>query len=315
MAGTQPAYDLDVLQDGRYLARLVEQAFGRPMSGFAKVGQGFYAAVYRVSMEGAPGKAIVKCHKYPGYSAREGAQLALLARHALLKVPEVYHVHTFAPDLPFEALIMEHIPGVNASRIAFPSPDVMARFADAVVDNLLAWHAVVHPQGFGEIGGPFYPTWLDFFGRRIAAYREQIRAPAHRATVSPYVMSVIERSFDRMPQILSRASGEAVLVHGDYNLWNVMVDPDTYQVTGIIDPIDAGWGDWEIDLFHLPNCRPEVGLLERYLQQVQVDGAFSVRYAFYRFWDDVKHYLRMGWYQEDRFRGYARALEAEMDQL
>jgi aminoglycoside phosphotransferase (APT) family kinase protein len=166
--------------------------------------------------------------------------------------------------------------------------------------------------GFGEIEGPFYPTWLDYMSARIGEYHRDIHAERHRETVSAYVMGVIDRSFERMPEILAGANREASLVHSDYNLWNVLFDPATYRVTGIIDPIDAGWNDREIDLFHLPNCRPDVGLLERYLERAEVNGTFPMRHTFYRFWDDIKHYLRVGWYEEGHFRRWADALQDHM---
>jgi aminoglycoside phosphotransferase (APT) family kinase protein len=309
-----PSYDLNVLQDGQRMAQLIRQHLGVPMMGLVRIGRGFYSEVYRVSLDGRP-DCIVKGFKFPGYAAQERAQLELLARHAPLKLPAVYAVHEQAPDLPFEALIMETIPGINASQIAFPDAATRERFADALVDNLLAWHAVRHPAGFGPIEGPFHETWLDFLGARIGAYQQAVHAPQHAGTVSAYVLRVIDRSFERRAEILAHCSAVASLIHGDYNLWNVMADPDTFEVTGVIDPIDGGWGDPEIDLFHLPNCRPDVGVLERYLDKVAVRQGFALRYAFYRFWDDVKHYLRVGWYEEGRFRGYAETLEAEMDRL
>ena len=73
--------------------------------------------------------------------------------------------------------------------------------------------------------------------------------------------------------------------------------------------------DREIDLFHLANCRPELGLLERYLQEIEPDALFQARYMFYRFWDDVKHYVRMGWYEEGRFRRYGDELMAAMREM
>ena len=127
-------------------------------------------------------------------------------------------------------------------------------------------------------------------------------------------MGVIDRSFEAFGSIFEGASRRPSLVHSDYNAWNMMVDPKTYELTGVIDPIDAGWSDYEIDLFHLANCRPDLKLLDRYLQEIEVDERFCLRYRFYRFWDDVKHYLRMGWYGEERFRHYARELEQAMDE-
>jgi aminoglycoside phosphotransferase (APT) family kinase protein len=209
---------------------------------------------------------------------------------------------------------MEYIPGITASEIQFPDEQSKNRFVDLVIENLLVWHSVSNPDGFGELKGPFYGTWAECFGKRIALYHEHIHKDKHQAVVSDRVTRIIDRSFGEMERIFQPANGSSSLVHSDYNAWNMMVDPRSYELTGIIDPIDAGWSDREIDLFHLPNSRPDLGLLDRYLREIQVDEFFWLRFKFYRFWDDVKHYLRMGWYDEDRFRGYGQELEIAMDE-
>jgi aminoglycoside phosphotransferase (APT) family kinase protein len=290
-----PPFDLDLLEDGLHLTRFVEEWFGSPVESLSKVGQGFYAHVYQVTLEKAPKRVIVKCHKYAGRGEKEKLQLAALRKHAIVQVPQVYALWMPLAGFPGEALAMEYIPGVNASKIEFPDARLEARFVDLVVENLRAWHAVTHAGGFGELEGPFYETWLESFGKRIALYHEYVHSDEKRSIVSKYVRGVIDRSFEAFGSIFEGASQRPSLVHSDYNAWNMMVDPRTYALTGVIDPIDAGWSDYEIDLFHLANCRPDL------------------RYRFYRFWDDVKHYLRMGWYGEERFRNYARELEQTMD--
>lgn len=307
-------FDLAVLQAGTHLTRLMEDTFHSAVLSVSKIGEGFYAYVYKISLAKEPKEVIVKCHKYAGRSEQEKKQLEVLRKHALVKVPEVYALHLYTDAFPCEALSMEYIPGLNASKVEFPNQQLQRRFVDAVVENLLVWHAVSNPHGFGDLDGPFYPTWPDYFERRIGSYHARIHQDRHKRVVSGYVMGIIERSWAELTRIFPKTRRPSSLVHSDYNAWNMLVDPLTYELTGIIDPIDAGWSDYEIDLFHLPNCQPELGLLARYLQEIDVDEPFWLRYNFYRFWDDVKHYLRMGWYSEERFRGYAKALEQAMDE-
>jgi aminoglycoside phosphotransferase (APT) family kinase protein len=313
IAAIQP-FNLEILEDGEHITRLMEAHFDARVRSVSKVGQGFYAHIYRVGLDKDPRVVILKCHKYAGRSAREQQQLEILKRHAIVKVPAVYGLHLQSELFPAEALSMEHIPGINASKIEFPDADTQQRFVELVVENMLSWHAVSNPQGFGELEGPFFRSWRECFGRRIAAYHERIHQEDHRGVVSEYVMGVIDRSVACFERIFQNGGCRSSLVHSDYNAWNMLVDPTTYELTGVIDPLDAGWADFEIDLFHLSNCRPELGLLERYLREVEVEAGFWARFKFYRFWDDVKHYLRMGWYEEERFRGYAEALEAALDE-
>jgi aminoglycoside phosphotransferase (APT) family kinase protein len=310
---TEP-FDLSFLADLQRIAELVVDRLGTRVEQVYKVGEGFYALVYLVELDRGPGQAIVKCHKYQGRGLAEGQQLHVLREHATVRVPEVYALHPGSATFPCEALTMEVIPGINASQVVFPDERCRARFVDQAVEALKAWHAVHNTAGFGELDGPYHDSWVDSFRERIAPYRTHVRGPAHRVVISAPVMHTIDRSFEALDAILSGASTRASLVHSDYNAWNMIVDPETYALSGAIDPIDAGWSDPEIDLFHLANCRPELGMLERYLEGVDVDVSFWLRYRFYRFWDDVKHYCRMGWYGEERFRGYADALEESMDE-
>jgi aminoglycoside phosphotransferase (APT) family kinase protein len=239
----------------------------------------------------------------------------VLRSHARALVPEVLALHAATPDFPAEALTMTWIPGVNASKLQFPDEAARRRFVDDAVANLRAWHAVRHDAGFGPLEGPFSGSWLAAYGARVGAWHAQVQAPPHAAVVSPPVRRVLDRSVEAIGAVFGGRRAPAVLVHSDYNAWNLMADPESYALTGVIDPIDAGWADPEIDLFHLPNARPEFGLLERYLEEVAVDARLWLRLRFYRLWDDVKHYLRVGWYQEAYFRQQAELLAAELDQL
>jgi aminoglycoside phosphotransferase (APT) family kinase protein len=309
-----PPSDLTFLGSGEPVGELVAELFRPAVTAVDRIGEGFYAVVFRVSLAGPPVQVIAKCYKHRGRGEREARQLKVLRRHALVQVPRVYHLQLRWGKFPGEALLMEHVPGVRASDVQFPDERTKDRFVDRAVANLKAWHQVTNPAGFGELEGPFYADWLQFYGARIGRYHERIHQGPHRAAVSGYVMGVVDRSYEAIGTLFRSTSERPSLTHSDYNAWNMMVDPKTYELTGVIDPLDAGWADREIDLFHLANCRPELGMLERYLENVPVDPGFWARHWFYRFWDDIKHYLRMGWYDEETFREVGAKLLAAMDE-
>jgi len=314
MAVSIPTFDIDQLEKSDHLKRLVAAQFGNQVAACEKIGEGFYAHVYRVDLRSDPDRLIIKCHRHPNRAAPEARQLRKLRQHSTVRVPEVHSVHLRSDDFPCDAFIMEFIPGVNASKLEFPDERTRLRFVDSVIENLLAWHAVTHPEGFGPLDGPFHSTWAESLGPRITTHRATLDDAHHRSIYSPYVLSIVDRSCEAFDAIFANAGQRPSLVHSDYNAWNMMADPKSFALTGIIDPIDAGWSDPEIDLFHLPNARPDIGLLDRYLQEIEPDAAFWMRFRFYRFWDDIKHYLRMGWYDEERFSTYARELAESMDE-
>lgn len=316
--GNEPipvVYKLELLSDGKRLAELARKTLGADATDCERIGAGFYAEVYRVRMTGCKGSVIAKCHRHPGIAESESRQLAVLKEHSIVPVPSIYSVQQYSEDCPCDIIFMEDLPGITAADVQFPDERTQSGFVDMVVENLKAWHSVHPDSGFGELDGPFYPSWPEAFFARITKYMTALQEDRHRAVISEYVMGVIGASYADFEGIFSEANSRPSLVHSDYNAWNMLVDPDTYELSGVIDPIDAGWADFEIDLFHLPNARPDLGLLDRYLEGMETNDAFQMRYRFYRFWDDIKHYLRMGWYEERRFSEYAHALETEMKRL
>ena len=259
-------------------------------------------------------KLFLSGHKYPGFAAREAVQLDLLRKHSRIPVPQVYfNLNTAVHGC--EALIMETLDGINAD-ITFPSQEVQNHFVTTVIENLIHLHTVSNEQGFGEIGGPFFHNWSAFYQSKIDAIHLALQEPLKRKGISADVFWIIEKSYQAAPQVFSNAARQAVLVHSDYNIWNMLVDANTFAPTGIIDPIDAGWCDPEIDLFHLSNGRPDLKMLDKYFEITGAsDEQFWLRFYFYRFWDDLKHYINVGWYEEKHFQGYADKLEREMDKF
>jgi fructosamine-3-kinase len=308
--------DLSLLDENlRPIARLVSEVLQTAVLTTHKIGEGFYGKVYRATLGKEPHVVIIKCFKYADHARQEAAQLELLRPAALVKVPQVYALHTSSDLFPGEALLMEHLPGlIVGDETEFPNAKAQTNFVESVVANLLAWHDCTHPHGFGPPNGPFHDTWPSYFGQRISRYHQQLQQEKHGAVVSEYVLRMAVQSYEAFADIFEKAQQRPSLIHGDYNIFNMLVDPTTFQLTGILDPLDAGWGNYEIDLFHLANGRPELGLLKHYLKQRPATESFWLRYHFYWFWDDVKHYLRMGYYDEKQFRHNARLLAKAMQE-
>jgi aminoglycoside phosphotransferase (APT) family kinase protein len=300
------------MQTHNYSALVKKQTsllFKSSVISIEECGEGFYAKAFRVVLSGSPRVIIAKAYKYPGIGEREGRQLKFLAKFAKCRMPEVYAFQPVSEACPFDILFMEFLEGIKAADVVFPDADTRKAFSDKVIDNLKGWHAVSNPDGFGDLEGPFYKKWSDFYGNKVKEWHNTLLKMPARKVFSPYVMKVVEFSAEAVADIFRDAVEKSSLLHTDYNLWNVLIDPATYELTGVIDPSDACWGDPEMDLFHLANCRPELRLLDIYLDGKNPDSGFWTRYCFYRFWDDIKHFLRVEWYEEKRFRAYAEELE------
>lgn len=295
-----------------FFAGVCDRAFGCTPSSLHKIGEGFYGAVFAAGLPKDPGRAVIKCYKNRGYASREKFQLSLLRRHSLLKVPAVYHLHTPDEELSFEALAMEFVEGVTAAELpsGYPHADLFAR---EMIQNLLHLHSVSNPAGFGGMDGIF-PDWNSCYRARLDGLHQRLDTDPN-SRMSPAVRQVAETSLAAFDRIFAQSPPVSSLTHSDYNLWNILVDPKTGHITAVIDPLEAGWADPEIDLFHLQNAYGDrFSLLSRYQRERPPSRLFPVKNAFYCFWDDVKHMLCVGWYDEARFQAFGNRLTGLMKQ-
>jgi fructosamine-3-kinase len=293
----------------RDLEAVVWEAFRAPLTAVEPMPDAALGYVYLARLPREPHRAILKWPRHLGCSARERRQLEDLRKHASIRVPEVYLC-----DPKREVLVLEYLPGVRACDAVQPDAATAERLADDVVNALLAWHRVKHPAGFGPLDGPHCDRWVDYYRQRVVAYHAAIcRETSPELRLSGYVREIAERSLARLDEILAPAHREAVLVHSDYHLANLIMDPKTYRLTGAIDPLDAEWADPELDLLHWewPWGDPQ-HLLAKYQQHLPLPEGFPLRYACYDLWYAMQNLARLPWHDARVDHRLATALDEAM---
>ncbi len=298
-----------------HIHRLLAATLKRRVLRSRLLGEGAFGVTYLLDLEGSPGRVVLKWQKCPGQAAREARQLEELRRHAIVKVPRVLCCHVGSDDVPFEALVLEYLDGQPAAELPAPPADVGARFAREAIDVLLHWHTIRRPAGYGPLGGPFHARWVDYYRQRMCAYWDEVRAiPAGQNNLPPETLAMAQRSLDAVEAIIGHRQDGAVLLHSDYWLANIMVEPATYRITGVIDPLDAEWGDRELDLILLNVywARP-LDLLGEYCRRVPPDEQFELRQVFYRFWYEIQNYARIRWREDGLNESLAQRLGELMD--
>ena len=128
----------------------------------------------------------------------------------------------------------------RAARLARQRRRRAARAGDDLVDALVELHAVdIASAGLADFGRP--DGYLERQLRRFGALWE------HNATRDlPLVAELATWLGDALPR-----SGEACVVHGDYRLGNVMLDPEQPRVLALLDWELATLGDPLADLGYL----------------------------------------------------------------
>lgn len=271
---------------------------------------GFYGYVYLVKHAEKP--LIAKVYKNDGCMEHEARQLEMLRRHALVRVPEIIDLLPRTANGRFDVLLMEYLPGINAGAIKITDTARRARFADDVIDNLLAIHEATSTKGFGDyVTREFHPSWEKYY--------HSLLTPMHQAlmgsNMNRKIADLADKLYGRFPQFFSIPVQESHLIHGDYNLWNLMVDPQTECLSGMIDPFGSCFADRELELFQLENSHGDFyHLLEKYAQKVPLSENFNAKKYYYRFWDDVKHYLNVGYCDKKAFLHYGGKALALLEQ-
>jgi aminoglycoside phosphotransferase (APT) family kinase protein len=130
--------------------------------------------------------------------------------------------------------VMEHVDGVVLRGETLSTVDVEAaeRCGTELVDTLLRLHAIDYAAiGLGDFGRPD-----GYLARQVRRWHEQWERAKTREL--PLLDSVTQRLRDSMPD-----SPRPGIVHGDYRLDNVMLDPGLREIRAVVDWEMATIGD------------------------------------------------------------------------
>ncbi|HMM31247.1 MAG TPA: phosphotransferase [Clostridia bacterium] len=278
----------------RIAEELVNRYFRLSPQKITPLGGGWYGRVFLAEMTVEPTKVIVKIHLVPNLAEKEACQLEVLATHATVKMPKVLFVHKATIEIPNDAILMEYIPGVNAGNHTLLEREEKNRFAIAeqIVDNLLSYHKVINPGGFGELGANcFEPDWKKWY--KIKADDALSKAESFYAggKIDDAIFSVIRKAHELYDRIFYLPVKQARLIHGDYNTWNILLDENLTHVSGVIDPLNSCFADSEMDLYQLNHANgKEYKLLDIYASKFPLSENFPLKSSFYELFEHVAHY-------------------------
>ncbi len=288
------------------VAKIYENAFNKKSLSAKQINQGFYGWVFLI--ENADNKKIIaKVCKQSGYMEHEALQLDMMRRYALVKVPEIYSVSYEKHNGCFDVMFMEYIKGVNAAAIKITDYKEKISFSNQVVENLLAIHEASSAEGFGSyVENEYSNSWESYYKSNVTKlyYKVHNHKPLLFSKKSVDIMNILYESFD---DIFDKPVKENHLIHGDYNLWNLIADTESNKLIGMIDPFGSCFADRELDLFQLQNANGnDYKLLENYASYISLSDNFEIKNAYYSFWDDIKHMVNMGYCENKRFQEYGK---------
>lgn len=295
----------------RTVEQVCRRQFGAGPDYVEPVGGGYYGTVYFVTC--GEKTTVFKLYLLSGLAQKEADQLSLLRAKLPLPVPETFGV--YREEELYDTLIMEKLEGVNGGspKLAYRRKKDRLRLAGSLIDALIALHDAP-VEGFGEIGGETFSNWNDCYRARLDGIRAALEK--QERTIPGELRTQIEEAYQNLGRVLCEPVKRPSIIHGDLNLWNVMVNPETMQITGVIDPFDCCRADRELELFQLENATGKrFSLLPKYREQVRLSTYFDIKKDYYHFWDDIKHIALAGLYQEKPLLKLGRKLLREIETL
>lgn len=273
---------------------IVKRYFGATLQNITSMGGGWYGRVFLAEMDTEPSKVIIKIHLLPNLAEKEACQLKTLATHAIVKMPDVFLLHKATTNIPYDAILMEYIPGVNAGNynvLEIKERDRIA-LAEEIVNNLISYHKVINPDGFGEIGDTsFEPDWKKWYKAKADSALGKAESFYASGTIDDVIISVIRKAHERYDEIFYLPIKEARLIHGDYNTWNILLHEDLTHVSAVIDPLNCCFSDSEMDLYQLNHANgKDYKLLDIYSSKFPLSENFSLKISFYELFDHIAHY-------------------------
>lgn len=261
-----------------------------------RLGGGYYADVYRMHTETGARPDVVKVYKTEGMMAQECASLAVLRAHALFPMPQVLWTQTAEKNCPFDVMAMEYLAGENGGGAWYFSKRKRERLAEQVVDNLIAWHCTENPAGFGALDAKeFSPSWQRYYFERAQSILHAAEELHRNGQLPNDILQTMHTAVSRFDTVFSQPIRQASLIHGDYNMWNILVNKKSCAVTAVIDPCNCMWADSEMDLYQLNNANGKhLGLLEAYAKKRPLSENFNAKCAFYELFTEIEHYYHSG---------------------
>lgn len=289
------AIALDKKTAAQYAETIACQQIGQPVKNVKCLGGGSFGRAYKIVFQDGK-KIVVKFLRANDMLKKETYDLDLLAANCPVKLPKVLFSRKADNEVPVDCYGMELIEGSNAIfslGLLLASKRRRKQFADEVTTALHCIHNYKNEK-FGDTLCPDYDRWLDFY----KPYAEQILVKAEemfsKGELPKKVIETMRAAWAKFDIIFSEEVEDACLIHGDFNIANMMIDKE-YKLSGFIDPLNSMYADREYDLFQFDNLTGKRFFLRQtYIEKYGASKFCDIKCAFYGLFHEVYSYIKSG---------------------
>lgn len=263
----------------KLLPKITKSEFGKDVTALKYIGGGSFGKVFKGVLSDG-GFIILKVYRIKDMNKNEAKQLEILSQNTTVTMPEVYFTYN---DSQVEVMAMSFIEGSNALNPLFllKNREKKQKFADSVIEGMLEFHSVTN-NTFGPVSNPTYNSWLAFYEDNILTPKlNGLKDLSEKGKYSKKKFKVLEKAA-KFYRTNIKEPENAVLIHGDLNIMNIMADKKTMKLNGFIDPCNTLWADREYDLFQLLNMwGNSFYLYETYKQKNTMSKYCDFKVAFF----------------------------------
>ena len=273
------------------IRKSIEKHLGLSVQSISRIGGGASGSVYRVSCSGKQEEIAVKLSEHYELTFQEYKMLSFLKQNTESKIPEVY----FFDRIENTAIIaMEYINGVSGMDKSLKFKANKRHLAESIVDNLLLIQGV-HNDKFGPYDNAVYDTWQEYYKTLANELYDFAKLKYSEKQLDDIVMQAVELSFSNFDEIFCDEVPVPTLIHGDYQVPNLIVDKASMELLATIDPFNVMWADPEYELFALTVAfGKKLHLYEIYKSKVTVSKYCDVKLEFYALYSELIWYKRWG---------------------
>ncbi len=255
-------------------------------------GGGSYGRVFKAQTQNGNILAL-KAYRRKGMQNEEAAQLKILRENTHVPMPEVLFTHE---DEDISLLAMSFIEGRNVldPRYLLKSKTQKQSFAKEVVGGMLCWHEVKNEK-FGKLESPDFNSWHDYYkAEKLEPLFSLIKERSENGKFKKETLDTLLKAY-KIYEKIGDEPKEAVLIHGDLNIMNIMAKPKDLSLTGFIDPCGCMWASREYDLYQFRNMwGDKFGLYEEYKKNFPLSKESDFRVAFYAAINEFDCFFKSG---------------------
>ncbi len=297
--------------DKNKISDIVEKQLNIKVSKVVPIGKGATATAFRVDIENAPYRVVVKVGDNLQLLQEEKDMLDFLSPKVSFKIPKTYFLFS---ENGKSFLGMEYIEGKSGKNIFFVFNK--KKLSNSIIDAFMSMQAVTNDK-FGKYNDAKYDSWKEYyrdFFDEIYTFSTEKRENGELDDSIISTLQLVDKYFDI---ILPKNTEKAVLCHGDFWLPNLLIDFKKSELVGALDPFDVIWAEKEYELFCFTASESgqKLKLYDLYKSKNQVSKFCDLKVELYALCNELHWYKRLGSISHEYLSMRSKKLIKEMEKI